>query len=112
MGFVISLCILASATLISQTGMVGQTTAEEVVLKEQIRDVRALVGSLPSPSLDNPAICEDVRMLALARWNAVVDYSAQPAHCNEQGYEVRTVSLWYTDRRIAYREVLDVAAEL
>ena len=112
MGFMVSVCILAFAILLAQASSVGQITGEEGLLfpKDQIRDVRAFVCSLPPEGLDDAAIREDIRVLALSRWNAVVDYSADLPRCNGRGYVVRSVSLFYTDGCATYEEVLDVAA--
>jgi len=113
MGFVVSAFILASAIMVTQVGFVGQTAAEGALLfpKEQIRDVRALVGSLPPEDSDNSGIREDVRILALARWNAVVDYRVDASRSTSQGYGIRRVSLFYEDGSVTCEEVLNVAAD-
>jgi hypothetical protein len=75
MGFLVSLSLFFLALLITQSTLVGQTTAEGVVEfpKNDIRDVREIVLTIAKEG-DDAGFHEDLRNLSLNRKNAMVSY--------------------------------------
>ncbi len=82
MGLLVAVGMFFLALIINQSALVGQTTAESVLEfpKSDIRDLRSEMddlagvwGSLPSGTQTD--VRNDIIALALARKNAVVDFS-------------------------------------
>ncbi|MGD0079435.1 MAG: hypothetical protein ABSB80_02155 [Methanoregula sp.] len=86
MGFIVSFSLFFLATVIDQSTLVGQTTAENVqdFGKSDIRDIRAVIidavytdpGDFNSPPGVSQSIQTDIRTISLARKGAVVNYSS------------------------------------
>ena len=79
MGFIISFSLFFLATVIDQSTLVGQTTAENVqdFAKNDIRDTRAvIINTVYTNSTYNTGdVYQDIRNISLSRKGAVVDYS-------------------------------------
>ncbi|MGB7788303.1 hypothetical protein [Methanoregula sp.] len=81
MGFMISFSLFFLATVIDQSTLVGQTTAENVqdFAKNDIRDTRAvIINSLYTDPADfnTPGIQQDIQTISLARKGAIVNYTS------------------------------------
>lgn len=87
MGFIVSFSLFFIAIVLNQSTVVGQTTAEAVLEfpKNDIRGVRDVI--IQSAFLDDDAghvfdnqthVQNEIRIIALARQNAVVDFSSTP----------------------------------
>jgi hypothetical protein len=85
MGFIISFSLFFLATVIDQSTLVGQTTAENVqdFAKGDIRDTRAvIINAIYTDPNDfntitvNQSIQNDIQEISLARKGAVVSYSS------------------------------------
>lgn len=75
MGFLVSFSFFFLALIISQSTVVGQTTAESVIEfpKNDIRDIRGVI--IKSAGLSNGDIVRnDTTVISLARKNSVVNY--------------------------------------
>jgi hypothetical protein len=89
MGFIISVSIFFLAFIVSQSTVVGQTTSEAVLEfpKTEIQDFRSQISDLSGVWLSPPTwnkdsgvgrnIVRDIRVLAMYRQNAVVDFDIQ-----------------------------------
>ncbi|NVO66758.1 hypothetical protein [Methanofollis tationis] len=78
MGFIVAVSIFFLALVINQATLVGQTTAEGVLEfpKSEIRDLQSEVyGIVLSGDGNSTTLKKDIRALALARNNALVNYS-------------------------------------
>jgi hypothetical protein len=82
MGFVVSFSLFFLAIVLSQSTIVGQTTAESVLdfPKNDIRDLRSVIiqSAYPAQLDQNGVISNDIREIALARKGAVVTYAVTP----------------------------------
>ena len=79
MGFIVSFSLFFLATVIDQSTLVGQTTAENVqdFGKNDIRDVQAVIinAVYNDPNdFNTPGVYEDIQNISLARKGAVVNY--------------------------------------
>ena len=79
MGFIVSFSLFFLATVIDQSTLVGQTTAENVqdFGKNDIRDVRAVIinADYNDPNdFNTPGVYQDIQNISLARKGAVVNY--------------------------------------
>jgi hypothetical protein len=80
MGFLVSFSLFFLATVLNQSVVVGQTTAEAVseFPKDDIREVRSvIIDSYSMPDEGN--VQNDITVLTMSRQNAVVSFSASPA---------------------------------
>jgi len=116
MGFLVSLGIFFLAIIISQSTLVGQTTAEGVLEfpKNDIQDLRHDVlqvekltrescpGGLGSPACTNIIndTKEDIRLISLYRKSAIVDITL-PTACSDNK---RVVGIHYNNGVTAYDE--------
>jgi hypothetical protein len=120
MGFLVSLGIFFLAIIISQSTLVGQTTAEGVLEfpKNDIQDLRHDILEVENfnrtqcPSIyptrcgfimDN--ITQEIKQISLYRKSAIVNYNLSvgtPPLCGSDG--VRTVSIHYNNGVTAYDE--------
>jgi len=98
MGFIVSFSLFFLALVLNQSTLVGQTTAESVseFPKEDIRGVRNVV--LQSMFMDEDSIHynrsktqNDIRMLALTRQNAAVDFPSVPVPEGASGFSDITI---------------------
>jgi len=80
MGFIVSFSLFFLATVIDQSTLVGQTTAENVqdFGKNDIRDTRAAIidAVYLDPSFNTNDVSQDIQIISLARKGAVVNYSS------------------------------------
>ncbi len=80
MGFVVSFSFFFLATILNQSTIVGQTTAESVLdfPKDDIRDVRAaIINSVYEDPVNDPLVVyNDTVAIELARKGAIVTYSS------------------------------------
>jgi hypothetical protein len=86
MGFIVSFSLFFLATVIDQSTLVGQTTAENVqdFGKNDIRDTRAVLidaiymdpNDYNTPPGVSQSIQEDIQNISLLRKGAVVSYSS------------------------------------
>jgi hypothetical protein len=115
MGFLVSLGIFFLAVIISQSTLVGQTTAEGVLEfpKNDIQDLRHVIlevekfnrTPLPSPTgcgncTDN--ILQEIKQISLYRKSAIVNYSFSTPACPPGN--VRTVTIHYDNGVTTYDE--------
>ena len=77
MGFLISFSFFFLALVINQSTVVGQTTAESVIEfpKNDIRDVRYVIGESVNLSDNFDVMKSDIRVISLNRKSSVVGYS-------------------------------------
>ena len=77
MGFLVSFSLFFLAIVINQSTVVGQTTAESVIEfpKNDIRDVRHVIGESVNSSLKILTVYNDITVLSMQRKSSVVDYS-------------------------------------
>jgi hypothetical protein len=115
MGFLVSLGIFFLAIIISQSTLVGQTTAEGVLEfpKNDIQDLRHLVLEVenfnrtqcpPYPKCDNITanISQEIQQISLYRKSAIVSYNFSPLTCPPGG--MRDVSMHYDNGVTVYDE--------
>ena len=76
MGFLVSFSLFFLAIVINQSTVVGQTTAESVIEfpKNDIRDVRHVIGESVNLSSNFGVVKEDIKVLSMQRKSSVVDY--------------------------------------
>lgn len=107
MGLIVSIALIFLAIVINESALVGQTTAESVLdfPKEDIKDVRIailewkdFIDSSGSPT-DSNNISMDIKELMLARGNAVVDFSYDPAG--------KTLTMHYNNGVTRYDETVN-----
>ena len=81
MGFLVSFSLFFLAIVINQSTVVGQTTAESVIEfpKNDIRDVRHVIGESVNLSTDIGVMKEDIKFLSMQRKSSVVDYNSSTA---------------------------------
>ena len=114
MGFLVSLGIFFLAVIISQSTLVGQTTAEGVLEfpKNDIQDLRHEILEVErferdkSPStqvMDN--IQQEIRNISLYRMNANVWYNFSPYACSAGR---RVVNIHYNNGVTVYNETIQV----
>jgi len=99
MGFLVSFSLFFLATILDQSVMVGQTTAEAVseFPKDDIREIRsAIIESYTMP--DHAAVQNDITVLALSRQNAIVTFSASSVG------PYTLISIHYNNGVTAYNE--------
>jgi hypothetical protein len=117
MGFLVSLGIFFLAVIISQSTLVGQTTAEGVLEfpKNDIQDLRHdileveyfnrtcpyIYGSACGTISGN--ISQEIQQISLYRKSAIVNYSFSPATC-PYGSGTRTVTIHYDNGVTTYDE--------
>jgi len=77
MGFLVSFSFFFLAIIINQSTVVGQTTAESVIEfpKNDIRDVRQVIGQSVNISSNFENVRKDVAVLSMSRKSAVVEYT-------------------------------------
>jgi hypothetical protein len=77
MGFLVSFSLFFLAIIINQSTVVGQTTAESVIEfpKNDIRDVRHVIGESVNLSNNFDYVKNDIIVLSMQRKSALVDYS-------------------------------------
>lgn len=80
MGFIVAIALFFLAIVVSESTLVGQTTAESVLdfSKSDIEDLRSQVLDWNNINPVDPDIKEDIRVLMLSRKYATVDFY-QPA---------------------------------
>jgi hypothetical protein len=116
MGFLVSLGIFFLAVIISQSTLVGQTTAEGVLEfpKNDIQDIRHEILGVErferdkSPStqvMDN--IQQEIRNISLYRMNANVWYNLSPNPCTGSSTK-RVVNIHYNNGVTVYNETTQV----
>lgn len=108
MGFIVSFSLFFLALVLNQSTLVGQTTAESVseFPKEDIRGVRNVV--LQSMFMDNDysnrtKVQDDIRMLALTRQNAAVDFPPVPVPEGASGFS--DIRIHYNNGVSEYNEL-------
>jgi hypothetical protein len=117
MGFIVSIGIFFLAVIISQSTTVGQTTSEAVLEfpKSEIQDIRSEALSLANEWKANPNvgesakradILEDMRMIAMARKNAVLTLSIIPRESSDDPYDISTVSIHFNNGVTVYDEFI------
>jgi len=76
MGFLVSFSLFFLAIIINQSTVVGQTTAESVIEfpKNDIRDVRHVIGESVNLSNNFDYVKNDIIVLSMQRKSSVVDY--------------------------------------
>ena len=103
MGFVVSFSFFFLAMIISQSTVVGQTTAESVVEfpKNDIRDVKSVI--IDSALAGDPVeVHNDLTLLSLSRKGAVVSYSVTPP----TGLDTYThITIHYNNGVTEYNEI-------
>jgi len=105
MGFIVSFSLFFLAIIVSQSTVVGQTTAEGVLEfpKNDIRGVRDEVLASPDLSLsDKDEVQKDMASIAMDRKNAVVSFrisDAPPGSTFKKIYEIH-----YNNGVTAYNE--------
>lgn len=83
MGLLVSIALIFLATVINESALVGQTTAESTLdfPKADIKDVRSEIIEWHEYNLmggvDGPAIKQDIINLTLTRKNALVNFSIE-----------------------------------
>ena len=77
MGFLVSFSLFFLAIIINQSTVIGQTTAESVIEfpKNDIRDVRHVIGESVNLSSNFGVVKDDINFLAKQRKSAIVNYS-------------------------------------
>jgi len=77
MGFLVSFSFFFLALVINQSTIVGQTTAESVIEfpKNDIRDVRHVIGESVNLSDNFDDVKSDIRIISINRKSSVVGYS-------------------------------------
>jgi hypothetical protein len=98
MGFLVSFSFFFLAIVINQSTVVGQTTAESVIEfpKNDIRDFRDVIIRNTTLS-DLPTVKNDIRILSMARKNAVANYTSR----------YRYAEIHYNNGVTAYDEIWD-----
>jgi FKBP-type peptidyl-prolyl cis-trans isomerase 2 len=81
MGFLVSFSLFFLAIVINQSTVVGQTTAESVIEfpKNDIRDVRHVIGESVNLSSNFNVVQSDIRIISMQRKSSVVDYNSTTA---------------------------------
>ncbi len=85
MGLMVSIALIFLAIVINESSLVGQTTAESVLdfPKTDIKDIRSEIIEWHDYNLiggvDGAGIQQDIINLTLARKNALVNFSVDPA---------------------------------
>lgn len=116
MGFIVSIGIFFLAVIISQSTTVGQTTSEAVLEfpKSEILDLRSEALSLANewkanPSLGESAkrakILEDIRIIAMARKNAVLTLSISPQKLDDDPFDLSVVTIHFNNGVTVYDEI-------
>lgn len=117
MGFIVSIGIFFLAIIISQSTTVGQTTSEAVLEfpKSEILDIRSEAVSLAHQWKANPSvgesakrasILEDIRVLAMARKNAVLTLSISPQELTDDPYDISVVTIHFNNGVTVYDEII------
>jgi hypothetical protein len=81
MGFLVSFSLFFLAIVINQSTVVGQTTAESVIEfpKNDIRDVRHVIGESVNLSNNFDYVKSDIRIISMQRKSSIVDYNSTTA---------------------------------
>jgi len=110
MGFLVSVGIFALAIVISQGGLVGQTTAEAVLEfpKTEIQDLRSEVEYWGGQDTYDSEVWEDVQAIALQRHNAVVRVSVAEDSVNKSGSVYRIMKIHFNNGVTVYDENMQV----
>jgi hypothetical protein len=103
MGFIVSFSLFFLATVIDQSTLVGQTTAENVqdFGKSDIRDMRTvIINSVYNDPVDfnTPGVYQDIEEISLARKGAVVNYS------NSSSNSYTVIQIHYNNGVTVYNE--------
>ncbi len=121
MGFLVALGMFMLAIVISQTPLVGQTTAESVIEfpKNEVQDLRGKLVSMTStlPDEANPVTLqkrfrEDIALLSMSRNNAIANYSVDGSNWAVNGtyqdifYSYHKIIIHYNNGITEYDEVL------
>lgn len=114
MGFLVSLGIFFLAIIISQSTLVGQTTAEGVLEfpKNDIQDLRHVIFEVenfnrtcpsgPACGVISGNISREIQQISLYRKSAIVGYNFTSPSCPMGG--VRTMSVYYNNGVTVYNE--------
>lgn len=114
MGFLVSLGIFFLAVIISQSTLVGQTTAEGVLEfpKNDIQDLRCEILEVERFERQSPPgtmvmddIQQEIRNISLYRMNANVWYNFSPYDCSKGK---RVVNIHYNNGVTVYDETTEV----
>ncbi len=78
MGFIVSITIFLLAIIVTQSTMVGKTTADSVLEfpKTDIQDLRSELMSLKWDGLQNAEYFDNITTLSLQQKSVIVTYSA------------------------------------
>ncbi len=78
MGFIVSFSFFFLAIVVNQSTVIGQTTSESIIEfpKNDIRDVRHVIGDAVDVSSNYDGVRSDIRTISLARKSSVVGYSS------------------------------------
>ncbi|NYT06140.1 MAG: hypothetical protein GKC04_07210 [Methanomicrobiales archaeon] len=115
MGFIVSIGIFFLAIIISQSTIVGQTTSEAVLEfpKTEIQDVRSEVIGLAKAwevtanageLAKRAAVLEDLRVLAMARKNAVLTVSVDPVTLADDPFNESRITIHFNNGVTEYDE--------
>lgn len=117
MGFLVSLGIFFLAIIISQSTLVGQTTAEGVLEfpKNDIQDLRHVIleleefnrtrcQNLPNCGLVMDHIKKEIEQISLYRKSAIVNYSFDPSSSCGVPSKTREVTIHYNNGVTIYDE--------
>jgi hypothetical protein len=105
MGFIVSFALFFLAVVISQSTLVGQTTAEAVLEfpKNDILNLRSEVLSASGLSSDNLIMVQkDISSIALSRKSAIVSFRVAPAQPGSP--YAKTIDIHYNNGVTAYNE--------
>jgi hypothetical protein len=114
MGFLVSLGIFFLAVIISQSTLVGQTTAEGVLefpkndiqdLRHEILEVERFERQSSPGSLVMDDIQQEIRNISLYRLNANIWYNFSPYSCSAGK---RAVNIHYNNGVTVYNETTQV----
>ena len=96
MGFLVSFSFFFLALIINQSTVVGQTTAESVIEfpKNDIRDVRQVIGESVNLSNNFDVVQSDIRVLSINRKSSIVWYNNTTT----------TIDIHYNNGVTAYNE--------
>jgi hypothetical protein len=104
MSFIVSFALFFLAIVISQSTVVGQTTAEAVLEfpKNDILDLRREVLFGSGLSSDNLTLIQkDISLITLSRKNAIVSFRVT---CKDLGCESKIIDIHYNNGVTAYNE--------
>ena len=102
LGFLVSFSLFFLAIVINQSTVVGQTTAESVIEfpKNDIRDVRHVIGESVNLSSNFGVVKEDIKVLSMQRKSSVVDYN----NFTDITTNIRYIQIHYNNGVTEYNE--------